>query len=65
MAEITTPQSAPPLFARLFAWHGEWLQNRRLKTLDPHLRRDIGISNLPTARAAARPGWDLGLPGLR
>jgi uncharacterized protein YjiS (DUF1127 family) len=51
--------------ARLFAWHGDWLQRRRLQTLDAHLRRDLGLADRSAARAAARPGWDISLPGLR
>jgi uncharacterized protein YjiS (DUF1127 family) len=51
--------------ARLFAWHGDWLQRRRLQSLDAHLRRDLGLVERSAARAAARPGWDISLPGLR
>jgi uncharacterized protein YjiS (DUF1127 family) len=51
--------------ARLFAWHSDWLQRRRLQTLDAHLRRDLGLADRPAVRAAARPGWDISLPGLR
>jgi uncharacterized protein YjiS (DUF1127 family) len=55
----------PSLLARLFAWHAHWLQNRRMQALDAHLRRDIGLDNRSAGRAAARPGWDVSLPGLR
>jgi len=54
-----------PLLPRLLAWHSAWLQRRRLHALDAHLRRDLGLAHTPAARAAARPGWDIGLSGLR
>lgn len=74
MADIMEPNAAGPMgrapatpaaIARLFAWHGRWLQHRRMQMLDPHLRRDIGLTDGPAPRAAVRPGWDIGLPGLR
>jgi hypothetical protein len=64
-AKMGRAASTPALIAQLFAWHGRWLQHRRMKTLDPHLRRDLGLTEPSAARAAVRPGWDIGLPGLR
>lgn len=72
MAEIMASHGAtaigratPSLMARIFAWHARWLETRRMQALDAHLRRDLGLNIPPAGRAAARPGWDVSLPGLR
>jgi hypothetical protein len=62
---IGRPVSTPVVFKRLIGWHGDWLQRRRLRSLDAHMRRDLGFADSSAARAAARPGWDISLPGLR
>ena len=62
---IGRPASNHVVFERLFGWHSDWLQRRRMRTLDAHLRRDLGFDDHSAARAAARPGWDISLPGLR
>jgi len=54
-----------PLLLRPLAWHAAWLQKRRMHALDAHLRRDLGLPHAPAIRAAVRPGWDIGLSGLR
>jgi len=55
----------PSPLDRIFGWHARWQQHQRLKKLDAHLRRDLGLIDRSAGRAAARPGWDVSLPGLR
>lgn len=59
-----TARSTGP-FAQLVRLHDAWRQRQQLAGLDTHLLRDIGLDTTDASRAAARPGWDVGLPGLR
>ena len=44
--------------ARLLFWNRIWVERQSLKDLEPHLLKDIGLSEDEARREARRPSWD-------
>ena len=44
--------------ARIMSWNRLWVERQTLKTLDPHLLNDIGVTEKAARREAGRPSWD-------
>ena len=43
----------------LTALNGLWRQRKALSELDPHLLKDIGVSEIQAENEANRPFWDI------
>lgn len=52
------PKRSFSLFSWLFAADNVWRQRQRLAQLDPHLRRDIGVTEDDIRLENKRPVWD-------
>lgn len=64
MSGLTRPALRHPPFAlRPLRWIGSAVrtarQRARLAALEPHLRRDIGLSDREIAEESGRPFWDV------
>jgi hypothetical protein len=62
---LTLPAILAAPLSRMVDWQSAWVQRQRVRSLDTHLRRDIGLTDASPARASVLPGWDLPLAGLR
>lgn len=64
MAHSTAHRAArsharPSFFASLRDALGLWRQRRHLAQLDPHLRRDLGLTDDDIRAESTRPIWDV------
>ncbi len=51
--------SQASLFTRVGAMFGIHRERRALASLEPHMLRDIGVSQDDARREASRPAWDM------
>jgi len=60
LSMLRRPATLPlrALLRRAALWRALARERRALATLDPHMLRDMGISEGDAAREAARPFWD-------
>ena len=54
----TKATAKPGILARLLFWNRIWVERQALKDLEPHLLKDIGLTEDEARRESRRPSWD-------